>query len=100
MMKMNEVKKMIKERFDETCLWNLSGEVIVERQTYGVATVELQISYVRWCLGTFSLLDENCQLDPKKFKEVDKYVKRVLKSLVGTEEMYIKLVDNINEYEL
>lgn len=101
MLKLPEIKKMLKQEFNEKYLYNLSGEIKVERDTYATAVVKIQVSYKEYVIGTFGLLNQQAQLDEKLFKAVEKYVDKVVKSLAGVEEMDIKISSNLrDEYEL
>ena len=101
MLKLPEIKKMLKKEVGENCLWLVKADLIVERDTYGTAVVKIQVGYKQLAIATFGLLNENCRLDEKQFKAVEKYVTKVKKSLVEVEEMEIRYYSNLREeYEL
>lgn len=100
-MTLPQIKKMLKTEFDEKYLYNLSGKILVERDTYATAVVKIQVSFKEYAIATFGLLDEKAQLNEKQFKAVERYVAKVEHSLGTVEEMDIKVVSNLrDEYEL
>lgn len=100
-MTLPQIKKMLKQEFNEKYLYNLSGEIKVERDTYATAVVKIQVGFTDYVLATFGLLDEKAQLDEKQFRAVERYTDKVVKSLGTVEEMDIKVTSNLREeYEL
>lgn len=101
MMTLPQIKKMLKQEFNEKYLYNLSGEIKVERDTYATAVVKIQVGFTDYVLATFGLLDEKAQLNEKQFRAVERYTDKVVKSLGTVEEMDIKVTSNLREeYEL
>jgi hypothetical protein len=100
MLKLPEIKKMLKKEVGDNCLWLVKANLVVERTTWATATVFVEIGYKQLAIATFGLMDENCQLQEKYFKAVEKYVQKVEKSLTQVEEMEIKVKTNLrDEYE-
>ena len=88
MMKLTEIKKMLKEEFNEKYLYNLQRiSITVQRRTYGVATVDIQVSYKIYTVATVGLLDDNLNIDQKQIEAINKYVAKLEKSFSKVEEM-------------
>lgn len=101
MLKLPEIKKLIKTVINDKCLWLVKADLIVERVTYGMADVKIQLGYKQYSIGTFNLLNEQAKLEEKQFKAVEKFVDKVYNSLVNVEEMEIRVISNLREeYEL
>ena len=100
MMKLTEMKKMIKKDFNEKYIYNLERcTITIRHETYGIINTYLQIGTKEYCINTTSTLDENCKTDVKKVEEVGKYVKKVVKSFVKVEEIDVKVVEFDEEGE-
>ena len=100
MMKLTEMKKMIKKDFNEKYIYNLERcEIIIRHETYGIINTYLQIGTKEYCINTTLVLDENCKTDVKKVEEAGKYVKKVVKSFVKVEEIDVKVVEILENGE-
>ena len=98
MMKLTEMKKMIKKDFNEKYIYNLERcTITIRHETYGIINTYLQIGTKEYCINT--TLDENCKTDVKKVEEVGKYVKKVVKSFVKVEEIDVKVVEILENGE-
>lgn len=93
MMKLTEMKKMIKSDFNERYIYNLERcEIEVITETYGIINVYMNIGTKRYCIATESIIDMNCQTDTKKVERVNKYVDKVRKSFEKVEEIDVKVI--------
>ena len=100
MIKLTEMKKMIKKDFNEKYIYNLERCTIMsKRTTYGIIDTYLQIGTKEYCIDTTLILDENCRIDEKQVEKVRKYVQKVTKSFVKVEEIDVKVVEFDEEGE-
>ena len=100
MMKLTEMKKMIKSDFNEKYIYNLERcTITIRHETYGIINTYLQIGTKEYCINTTLTLDKNCKTDVKKVEEVGKYVKKVVKSFVKVEEIDVKVVEILENGE-
>ena len=100
MMKLTEMKKMIKKDFNEKHIYNLERcEIIIRHTTYGIIDTYLQIGTKEYCINTTNILNEECKTDVKKVESVGKYVKKVVKSFVEVEEIDVKVVEIMTDGE-
>ena len=100
MMKLTEMKKMIKKDFNEKYIYNLERcTITIRHETYGIINTYLQIGTKEYCINTTLTLDKNCKTDVKKVEEVGKYVKKVVKSFVKVEEIDVKVVEILENGE-
>ena len=100
MMKLPEIKKMIKNEINDNCLWMVKAELIIRRTTYATASVYIKLGYKELAIATFGLMNEKAELQEKNFKAVEKYAAKVENSLVNVEEMEIKVISDLrDEYE-
>ena len=100
MMKLTEMKKMIKKDFNEKYIYNLERcTITIRHETYGIINTYLQIGTKEYCINTTLTLDENCKTGVKKVEEAGKYVKKVVKSFVKVEEIDVKVVEILENGE-
>jgi predicted nucleic acid-binding protein len=100
MIKLTEMKKMIKKDFNEKHIYNLERcTITIRHNTYGIIDTYLQIATKEYCINTTSVLNENCRKDVKKVEEARKYVKKVVKSFVEVEEIDVKVVEILEDGE-
>ena len=83
MLKLPEIKKMLKKEVGDNCLWLVKANLVIERTTWATATVFVEIGYKQLAIATFGLMDENCQLQEKQFKAVEKYVQKEKQQLMN-----------------
>lgn len=93
MMKLTEMKSMIKKDFNERYIYNLERcEIEVITETYGIINVYMNIGTKRYCIATESIIDMNCRIDNNKVDKVNKYVDKVRKSFEKVEEIDVKVI--------
>ena len=88
MMKLGEIKKMLKEDFNEKYLYNLRRiDIEKEVTTFGIVNVKMSTNFREYVVGTFKVWDNELKLDEKKMDKVEQYVKKLVKSFRDVEEM-------------
>ena len=93
MMKLGEMKKMIKSDFNEKYIYNLERcEIETVKETFGIITVWLHIGTKSYCIATERYFDNNLQVDTKQLAKIEKYVEKVRKSMQDVEEIDVKLI--------
>ena len=93
MMKLTEMKKMIKKDFNEKYIYNLERcEITVIKESFGIITVWLHIGTKEYCIATERYFDNNLQVDQKQLDKVEKYVEKVRKSMEKVEEIDVKIL--------